>query len=152
MVSGYFRLDDDGFTRAYIDLAVEFHEPTVARLVVTFAVDTGADRTLLSPHIAEWLRADFDFDIRSLEKDNPIGGIGGQVNTRKTRATLYSGGQWITSNMSIPIIDAVPGPDSMPSLLGRDIIDYFALFMERRTERVLSLDAAEAEDSVSIPT
>ena len=47
--------------------------------------------------------------------------------------------------MSITIIDAIPGPNSMPSLLGRDILDDFALFMERRTQRVLLLDAGEAE-------
>ena len=146
MISGYFQLDDDGVTRPYIDLAVEFHEPIDARLVVTFIVDTGADRTLLSSHIAERLRADFDFDIRSLEEDNPIGGIGGQVNTRKARVTLYSGNQWITSNMSITVIDAVPGPETMPSLLGRDIVDDFALFIERRTQRVLLLDAGETDD------
>ena len=151
MIEGHFLPDRNGVMRPYIDLDVDFHEPIAVRLEVRFPVDTGADRTLLSSHIAERLRTDLDFDIRSLEEGNPIGGIGGQVNTRKARVTLYSGEQWIT-DMLITIIDAVPGPDNIPSLLGCDIINDFALFTERSTERVVLLDGAEAEDFVHIPT
>lgn len=57
-----------------------------------------------------------------------------------------------TYNMSITIIDAIQSPDSMPSFLGRNIIDDFALFAARRTERVVLLNAGEAEDFVNIPT
>ena len=37
-----------------------------------------------------------------------------------------------------------------PSLLGRDIIDYFALFVEWHTESVLLLDDTESEEFVNI--
>ena len=92
MIEGLFRPDHKGIMRPYIDLDVDFHEPLNVRMKVSFVVDTGADRTLLSSHIAERLRADFNFDLRSLEEGNPIGGIGGQVNTRKAKASLYSAG------------------------------------------------------------
>lgn len=39
---------------------------------------------------------------------------------------------------------------SMLSLLGRDIIDDFALLIERHRERVLLLDDAEAETFINI--
>ena len=42
-------------------------------------------------------------------------------------------------------------PDWMPSLLGRDIIHEFALFMENRTDQVLLLDANEAS-SLNLPS
>lgn len=80
----------------------------------------------------------FDFDIRLLDRGPSLAGIGGQVNTRTIDATLRQGSFWVT--MPIPIIDELPGPNSMPSILGRDVIDGFALFMERRTDRVLLLD------------
>ena len=86
-------LHDDGITRPWaLTWQSEFHEPIDARLVVTFVVDTGAfwrDLAILSK-IAEKMHARTSIDdIRSLEEANPIGGIGGQVDTRKTRATLY---------------------------------------------------------------
>jgi hypothetical protein len=33
---------------------------------------------------------------------------------------------------------------SIPSLLGRDVLAHFALFVEERSDRVLPLDAQEA--------
>lgn len=149
MISGYFRLDDDDFKRPYIDLDVEFHAPLNVRMNATFMVDTGADRTLLSPVIAQRLYDQFDFDVGTLDTGPPLRGIGGQANTRRIDVTMRQGSFWIA--MPVLIIDAVPGPNSAPSLLGRDMLDDFALFMERRSERVLLLDAGEADDFVNLP-
>lgn len=149
MISGYFRHDDNGVMRPYIDLDVAFHTPLNARIRISFIVDTGADRTLLSANVARELERLFDFDIRSLELGNPVGGLGGIIDTRSIGVTLRQGSFWTA--MPVSIIDAVPGPNSAPSLLGRDMLDDFALFMERRSERVLLLDAGEADDFVNLP-
>ena len=148
MISGYFEADRHGVVRPCIDMDVQFHEPLNTILNITFVIDTGADRTLLSPSVAQDLHDNFDFDIRSLMCGYPLGGIGGLVDTRSIDATLYLGRHWITT--PIPIIDTLPGPNTMPSLLGRDIIDDFALFMERRTDRALLLDDAEVEEFINI--
>ena len=149
MISGYFRLDDNGVMRPYIDLDVDFHAPLNTRIRISFIVDTGADRTLLSANVARELERQFGFDNRSLARGNPVGGLGGTVDTRSIGATLSQGSFWIT--MPVHIIDAVPGPNSAPSLLGRDMLDDFALFMERRSDRVLLLDTGEADDFVNLP-
>ena len=148
MIFGYFQPNRHGVTRPYIDLDVELHMPVDARLEVTFVVDTGADRTLLSPFVAQRLYSEFDFDIRSLSRGPSLTGIGGQATTRQVGATLNLGRQW--TRMPTLIVDAPPGPNSMPSLLGRDIIDDFALLIERHRERVLLLDDAEAETFINI--
>ena len=150
MISGYYQIDDNDIWRPYIDLDVDFPAPINARIRVSFVVDTGADRTLLSAQVAQELQRRFDFDIRSLEPDISIAGVGGLVDTRKIDATLSQGRHWIKA--PVLIIDAVPGPNTVTSLLGRDFIDDYALFLQRQTFRVLLLDEAEAENFVSIPT
>ena len=150
MISGYYQIDDNDIWCPYIDLDVDFPAPINARIRVSFVVDTGADRTLLSAQVTQELERRFDFDIRSLEPDISIGGVGGLVDTRRIDATLSQGRHWL--NAPILIIDAVPGPNTVTSLLGRDFIDDYALFLQRRSFRVLLLDDGEAEDFVNIPT
>ena len=94
------------------------------------------------------LRPYINLDVEFQEPHNVTYNVTFAVDTRTINATLYLGSYWIT--MPIPIIDALPGPNTMPSLLGRDIIDEFALFMERRTDRVLFLDYAEVEEFINI--
>ena len=149
MIEGQFERDHNGIMRPYINLDVNFHEPLNIQIEVRFLVDTGADRTLLSPFVSQHLYSQFDFDIRSLERGQPIVGVGGQIHTRIIEPTIILGWQWF--KMPIPIIDAPPGPNSMPSLLGRDIMDYFALFMQRGSGRALFLDEDEAEEFINIP-
>ena len=143
MISGYFQPDTGDGGYPYINMDVEFHAPLDVRLEIPFVVDTGAERTLLSPLVAQHLYDRFDFNIRSLQSGNPIGGVGGLVNTRHIMATLSMGTYRTT--MPVPIIDEIPGPNTAPSLLGRDIIYDLALFLERRTHRVLLLDDNEAD-------
>lgn len=46
--------------------------------------------------------------------------------------------------LTLTILEAPTGPLApIPSLLGRDVIAHFALFMEERTRRVLLLEPAE---------
>ena len=143
MKSGYFR--HQGSTqRPYIDLTLEFPIANNRTLEISFLVDTGADRTMLSPFDGARLRGDLGIDILDLPFGAPIGGIGGQIETRMIDANMEIGGQSISTTLSL--VEPPPGSfPTMPSLLGRDILYWLALFMERKTDRLLLLDESETE-------
>ena len=141
MKSGYFR--HQGSTqRPYIDLTLEFPIANNRALEISFLVDTGADRTMLSPFEGARLRGDLGVDILDLPFGAPIGGIGGQIETRMIDANMEIGEQSISTTLSL--VEPPPGSfPTMPSLLGRDILYRLALFMERKTDRLLLLDESE---------
>ena len=140
MTTGYFKLEGT-FRRPYIDVDVSLTDAGNLSIRIAFEVDTGADRTVLSPRDGQRLYDEFDLDIRTLPRGNPIGGIGGYAETRLVRAKLAIGSYETT--MSLPILDAPPGPYDMPSLIGRDIIYDFALFMEHGADRLHLLRTGE---------
>ena len=105
-------------------------------LDVELLVDTGADRTMLSPQDAESI----GIDITSLPLGAPGLGVGGQAPTRVIEAVLT------IENFSTTLILPIPEtPHPIPSLLGRDVLSHFALFMQERTQRVLLLEPLEAD-------
>lgn len=141
MIPGYFQ-DEDSFSRPYVDLNLRFPVANNQLLRISFLVDTGADRTLLSPFVGARLRERFGVDLLDLPFGSPIGGIGGQLETRMIDATLDIGEQPISTTLSL--VEPPPGQfPTMPSLLGRDIIYQLALFMEYRTDSLLLLDEPE---------
>lgn len=76
-----------------------------------------------------------------------IVGVGGSVDAAAVPATLVLGAQAI--EVMLRILVPLPGsPDDtlslMPSVLGRDVLSHFALFLEERTSRVLLLEPDEA--------
>ncbi len=143
MKSGYFR--HQGSTqRPYVDLTLRFPVANNQALRISFLVDTGADHTLLSPFVGARLHERLGVDILSLPFGTPIGGIGGQTETRMIDATLDIGELSISATLSL--VEPPPGYfPTMPSLLGRDILYELALFMERKTDRLLLLDESETE-------
>ena len=51
-----------------------------------------------------------------------------------------------SKNLRIDILEPSPdGQFAVPSLLGRDVLAHFALFVEERTRKVLLLEPAEAD-------
>lgn len=141
MVTGYF-VAEGGFRRPYIEVEVTFLDADNQSIEIPFVVDTGADHTLLSPLDADRLHRLLEVDIRTMPRGNLIGGVGGYVETRTVRATLAIGNYETT--MPLHVVDLPPGPYNMPSLIGRDIIYDFALFMEHSADRLFLLrDAAE---------
>ena len=66
--------------------------------------------------------------------------MGGETSTLLVESMIYVGGYTIPLTLSIPEVQR-----PIPSVLGRDFIANFALFMEERTGRVLLLDEAEVE-------
>lgn len=117
-------------------------------LEVRFLVDTGADRTVLGAVHAERLRTHFGLDLTTLHQDQPSVGVGGQVSTRMIEALIALDNPSLP--VTLPILDALPARVAIPSLLGRDILAHFALFLEERTGQVLLLEPDEA-DALHLP-
>ena len=89
---------------------------------------------------------DYGVDTTKLPKGTPSRGIGGVTETRTVAATLYFEDFSIAIDLSIDILE--PSPDiqfRVPSLLGRDILSHFALFVEERTRKVLLIEPDEAD-------
>ena len=128
-----------GRRRPYIAANITF--PTLGRsLDVAMLVDTGADRTVLSPVVA----ARLGINLAALARGQPGSGVGGQMQTRMIDAVVNLDAHSIP--LTLAILEARPGqpPPLIPSLLGRDILSRFALFLEERTDRVLLLEPHEA--------
>ena len=70
-------------------------------------------------------------------------GVGGLVETRNVPATLSMGG--LSLDLTLVVFVQTRDRQTMPSLLGRDVLSHFALFMEERTQRVLLLEPEEAD-------
>ncbi|MBI2323142.1 MAG: hypothetical protein HYU88_13865 [Chloroflexi bacterium] len=112
-------------------------------------VDTSADRTVLAPLDAARVQRELGMDLTTLPEGQPSIGVGGQMNTRTLEAILTL--DTFSAPLTLTILQPVPGPTlPIPSLLGRDILAYFALFLEELTDRVLLLDPSEV-DTLALP-
>ena len=143
MIRGYFSTQGSR-RRPFIDAVLQFPTLNDRSLDVRLLVDTDSYRTILSPLDARRLARRFALDLVTLPTGAPSTGVGGQSDTRTLEAVL------ILDTFSLPtlltILDPAPGPmPRIPSLLGRDILSHFALFVEERTNRVLLLEAHEAD-------
>ncbi len=144
MTTGYFQTDS-AYRKPYVDIEVSFPDAGNRSLVTAFLIDTGADSTMLSFDILVYIRNELGIDFFDLPvSEKPISGVGGYVRTRTIRATLTIGNY--STTMPVPIMEPPSStPVAMPSLLGMDILQDFALFVESRNDRVMLLDAAQTE-------
>jgi len=150
MIRGYFRMFGS-IRRPYVDAVLNFPTLGISGLEIRFLVDTGADRVLLSPVAAARLADRFQIDLTRLPEAPPSQGVGGRATARTVDAELMLDG--FSLSLPIAILEPPPpptDPPAIPSLLGRNVLAHFALFMEERTGRVLFLDADEA-DALSLP-
>ena len=145
MIRGYF-LTRRGRTRPFVDAIVEF--PALGRrLRLRLLVDTGADRTVLSPVDSRRL----GINLAALPAAGVSTGVGGQVPIRVIEATLVLGA--FSTPLALTVLESPPGPPAataIPSLLGHDILSRFALFMEERSGRIMLLEPREV-DSLNLP-
>ena len=137
MIRGYFSTVGT-IRRPFLFCEFEFpHNPEASKAAVELLVDTGADRTILSPVDAETI----GIDTSILDVGRRSSGIGGVTPTRVIESRI------IVQNFATPLRLHIPEARlPIPSLLGRDFMSNFALFMEERTGRVMFLDQEDLND------
>ncbi len=144
MIRGYFLPTDPEASPPYVNALIDIPEIGVVGLEARFLIDTGADRTLLGDDDAGRMLRDYEVDLGRLDVGIPSQGIRGVVMTREVQATLGLGD--LSIRISLDVLEPISGrPPSIPSLLGRDVLSHFALFVEERTNRVLLLEPDEAD-------
>jgi len=149
MIHGYFsEVDNNPY------LAVEVNIPKFSiRQMVRFLVDTGASTTIINQGDAVRLGINFQ-DLNKSEIN--IGGIGGFAETYETEVTLLSEVKPIYSGvihiLEHRIPDDIHGEEkermkrwflSQPSLLGKNIIYDYGLFMHYFSKTMLFLEHDE---------
>ena len=134
MFKGYFTGEG---TRRVPYLTCNFRFPGAPHLgtaSVDLLVDTGAESTILARRVGESI----GLDIATLPDGGISTGIGGATATRTVESTIsvqdYSITLWVRIQES---------HHPIPSVLGRDFMANFALFMEQSTGRILFLDRAD---------
>lgn len=149
MIQGYFSIEL-GRRRPFIDAVFQFPTLDNQAIQVPLLVETGADRAILSPTDALRLSRRFGVNLGELPQGAQSTGIGGQASTRTVEVILSIDS--FSTSLTLTILEAVPGRLlPIPSLLGRDILSHFALFMEERSNRLLLLEPQEA-NSLNIPS
>ena len=142
MIRGHFsdRLNSPPYVVGFIDIPAV----GVIGMRVEFLIDTGADTSLIGNSDANRMSERFDADLTNLREGQPSYGLGGVSEMKTAEATLIFDD--FSKNLRIDILE--PSPDiqfRVPSLLGRDILSHFALFVEERTRKVLLLEPDEAD-------
>ena len=145
MLTGYFSLAEGlPNPRAYLRGAIDVPAVGVVGMQVDFLIDTGADRSIIGSSDASRMVRYFGVDLTELQDGPPSRGIGGAIATKTAEVALAFGA--FSKNMRMDILP--PSPDdqlAIPSLLGRDVLSQFALFIEERTDKVMLLEPAEAD-------
>lgn len=148
---GYFEspagdIFDDGspaLARPFIDADITVHEVGfglgVAHGRVSFLIDSGADRTSLTPDDASRLFGAHYFELNVADDPGLIGlsGVGRGLAphiVREAELALYrdAGGVGIFELDILIAAPPPPGPDwisPLPSLLGRDILEHLDLHL-----------------------
>ena len=136
MLRGYFR-ELGGRVSPYLACSFEFPDiPHIGTRTIELLVDTGADRTTLSRPKAESI----GLDLTTLPDGGTSTGVGGISAIRQVRVSLSV--QDFSTEFWLCVLEL---RQPAPSVLGRDFIANFALFMEERTGRVLFLDQVDIE-------
>ena len=125
MVYGRF---DDTTGRPYIDARLSI-ESLACDGHVSFLLDTGADSTTLMPLDGSQLRIDYE----DLNFVTPMSGAGGSVNCAVEEATLlFSSDEAIYGyRIHLNICERSDKLMTLPSLLGRDVIDNWRIVYDK---------------------
>ncbi|HEY3246225.1 MAG TPA: aspartyl protease family protein [Phycisphaerae bacterium] len=125
---------EDGVVRPVI--RAEILAAAGAWRAVEFLVDSGADRTVISANVLESL------GLPTAPSPEPIGGVGGLVASvsvrTQIRLTRNDGGKVILHGEYA----AIPTAEALDlSVLGRDILNLFALIVDRAAAVVTIIGA-----------
>jgi predicted aspartyl protease len=129
---GFWLLCDDGIVRPILDGTVKKADGT--SLPVRFLIDSGADCTVFSAEIHAKL------GLTSLEGGNNLAGVGGRVQSTVVEARVRF---LDTEGNGIQFVGryaAILDPEALDmSVLGRDILNLFAVILDRPREAVYLL-------------
>jgi hypothetical protein len=148
MIQGYFSTREFQ-ERPFIEAVFQFSVRDVAlhdlTLEVPLLVDTGADRTILSPAVALQLELQYGVNLTRLPRGRPSSGVGGRAETRDIGGSITLGDRFKIEDHLFPIIEPpARGPiPTIPSLLGRDMLIAFGIVVHQRSGRVLLLERDE---------
>lgn len=137
------RFDHSRKGRPYIDAIVGFPRFKI-RNKISFLVDTGADKSTISPSDALLLRVPYD-KLNDQNVESALG-VGGVSRVFKERSGLF----FLDSNaiffyeMDIGIIENSEKTKALPSLLGRDILDRWKMSY-CRPANVLTFEVLSAD-------
>jgi len=123
-IDGFWLVCDDGVVRPVIDGTAD--QSDGSRLPVRFLIDSGADRSVFSAEVYGKL------GLAPIESESQIGGIGGPVDSVLVQAGLRfldTDGNAIRFEGQIPVILDAESLDM--SILGRDILNLFAVIIDR---------------------
>ena len=131
-ISGLWYLCDDGIVRPVIRGEVQAADGTWMK--VPFLVDTGADRTVFSADILNALHLQ---PINSPDRLGGVGGIADSVGVKtQIRLTQDDAGKAVFKGQFAGFTD----PEALDmSVLGRDILNLFALIVDQPADTVCLL-------------
>ncbi len=132
MIQGYFDPD----SRPYFDCRLHIARFDVYR-PIQLLFDTGADITSLHPTVSRDVGIPFD-SLRDPQTTHGIGG--GEAEYFSEDATLFFIDGDVTHLYYIAINIAKPNGDNwiLPSILGRDIFDFWSTYYDPFSERLES--------------
>ncbi|ODS36183.1 MAG: hypothetical protein A7316_02895 [Candidatus Altiarchaeales archaeon WOR_SM1_86-2] len=151
MIKGYYT--KKGFIkRPFVDAEIMILD-TLVEKPLRFLVDLGADFTIICEKDAHRLGLDYS---KLKKADRDLGGIGGKAE-RYTMEVILKIEPDFVKRMNVSVIkNKIPDDISpvmrsklknfyerLPSLLGRDVIREFGLFVHERTERIYFLQDNE---------
>ncbi len=151
MLTGFYK-HELGKARPFILAELDFPKLEIENQEVEFLIDTGADVTMLSEKDAIRLGMDFS-KLEKAKKD--LGGLGGRAATYFAEAAIKI--QSFKSQIRIVVIrheipktlaaeeqqDLKRFYQRIPSILGRDVLDNFGLFINKKTNKICLLEDSE---------
>lgn len=132
LISGLWHLCDDGMVRPVTRAEILTGDGSWSK--ARFLVDTGADRTVFSADILDALH------LQPIDSPDRLSGVGGMADSvvveTRIRFTHEDEGKAVFIGQFAGFID----PEALDmSVLGRDIINLFALIVDRRADTVCLL-------------
>ena len=136
LCQGEWLLCDDGIVRPIVRAEVLGGDDEWRS--VKFLLDTGADTTVISASVLNELGLP---RVQPVDRIGGVGGLADSVNVKTQIRLTRDDGQWValrgtyTACLDSEILDI--------SVLGRDILNLFAVIVDRAADRVMLLHGAD---------
>jgi predicted aspartyl protease len=137
LCQGEWRLFDDGISRPIMRTNILAGDGTWRE--ISLLVDTGADRTVISADVLKSLNLQY---VQSIDRIGGVGGLVESVDVTTQIRLARDDGQWVTLRGTYAACLQSEALDM--SVLGRDILNIFAVIVDRAAERVLLLHGSDS--------